>query len=119
MVLKVFGPLNAGNPDIYKKLVSGGICGDEESVDFEFSGLSEEYEQNQQELADMRRHFYEEHRLPEDNPIGTIGFLRTKAQKARDAQWAKIEEQYRNEHPLSENDKKVLASKMVKIGILG
>lgn len=80
--------------------------------DFYKSELSEEYWQNQSEIADMKKQFYLEHPLPEDNPYGTIGLTQTKRYKQRDAEWAKIEAQYMADHPISEEDKAVLEKEM-------
>ena len=81
---------------------------DPEIFEFENSKLSEEYRNNQKELADMKRKFYEEHPLPEDNPVGTIGLTQTKKYRERKNEWAKIEEQFMKEHPISDADKEII-----------
>lgn len=107
MISMVTGPFAAGNGQA-SKLLGGKGSEENEPLDYEISGLSEEYKQNARELADMKRKYYAEHPLPEDNPLGTIGLTQTQRYKDRDAEWARIEAQYRAAHPISEADQKVL-----------
>ena len=109
MFTEVSGPFAAGNGQ-WSKLFKGisGSNEEAEPIDYEISGLSEEYKQSARELVDMKKKFYAEHPLPGDNPLGTIGLTQTRQYKNRDAEWARIEAQYRAAHPISEADQKIL-----------
>ncbi|MCR5266141.1 MAG: hypothetical protein K6E29_06060 [Cyanobacteria bacterium RUI128] len=113
MISEVTGPFAAGNGQL-SKLLGGGPVNNEENepIDYEISGLSEEYKQNARELADMKRKFYAEHPLPGDSIVGTIGLTQTSQYKARDAEWARIEAQYLAEHPISEADKAIIEKEL-------
>lgn len=113
MYSKVSGPFAAGNGEL-SKLLKSGLSNDvqDEPLDYEFSELSDDYKKNIQELSDMKRKFYAEHPLPEDNPLGTIGSTQTRRYKDRDAEWAKIAAKYMEEHPISEADKAIIEKEL-------